>query len=242
MERYKNKYRIESTRLKGWDYANPGFYFVTLCIKNRECVLGKIVKAQCTVSNMILSPAGEIVQSEWMKTPEIRKNVRLDAFQVMPDHLHGIIIITHRIEYPQNGDGNDKNKGNTGGLDGSHGLDGLDGLRVVETRCTVSLQHATSQPTSQTCQILRPEQYIRMGFSRTYKNKFGPQKNNLSSIIGGYKSATTVNIRVFRDFQWQSLFDDHVIRNTGELNRIRHYIKNNPANWNTDDKNLIPGM
>ncbi|MBW8049670.1 MAG: transposase [Cytophagales bacterium] len=225
MEKFKDKYRIESTRLKGWDYANPGFYFVTGCVQNRECVLGRIENGK-----MILSNAGEMVKTEWFKTPEIRKNIQLDAFQIMPNHFHGIIVIIHRIDNPGN------NKSDPNGIDGAIGRGdsiGRDG-EIVETRCTVSLQSPSpSQP-----YLLPPEQYIRQGFSRTYKNKFGPQRNNLSSIMGGIKSAVTVNIRKMTpDFQWQRLFNDHVIRNSRELNRIRQYIKNNPANWDTDDKN-----
>ena len=55
MTLFKNKYRIESVRLKGWDYANAGWYFVTICTKERECALGEIV-----ASEMYLSPLGEI--------------------------------------------------------------------------------------------------------------------------------------------------------------------------------------
>ncbi|MBI3742464.1 MAG: transposase [Chloroflexi bacterium] len=88
MTLYKGKYRIESTRLKGWDYSSAGFYFVTICARDRECFFGEVVDEE-----MRLSPIGKIVADEWQKTPIIRANVTLDEWVVMPNHLHGIIVI-----------------------------------------------------------------------------------------------------------------------------------------------------
>ncbi len=88
MTKFKNKYRIESTRLPGWDYTTPGWYFVTICTKNREPFFGQVVNGV-----MRLSPIGEIVAEEWQKTEEIRENVTMDASVIMPNHVHGVIII-----------------------------------------------------------------------------------------------------------------------------------------------------
>ncbi len=93
MTLFKNKYRIESTRLRGWDYSSPGLYFVTICAKNRVCYFGDVVNGE-----MNLSPIGDIVADEWQKTPQVRANVQLDEWAVMPNHLHGIIWITHTVE------------------------------------------------------------------------------------------------------------------------------------------------
>ncbi len=210
MKRFKDKYRIDSTRLKGWNYANPGYYFVTICVKNREYDFGRIENRR-----MILSTAGEIVNTEWLKTSEMRKNVILDKYQIMPNHFHGIIIITQRI---------DEQKIDDNGCIGDN----------VDTRRPVYLQ-SQLQPKPHQTTILSPEQYVRQGFSHTYRNKFGPQKNNLSSIIGGFKSAAKTKIKKLDIcFEWQNLFDDHLIRNTDELNRIRKYIQNNPEKWGKD--------
>jgi len=72
-----------------------------------------------------------------------------------------------------------------------------------------------------------------------YKNLFGPQSNNLSSIIRGFKGATTKNIHIagFCDFEWQPLFYDRIIRNELELNNERQYILENPPNWERDRNN-----
>lgn len=82
------KHHRRSIRLKGYDYTQAGAYFVTLCIRNRECLLGEIIQGI-----MHLSPFGRIVGKEWYRTATARRNVELDAFVIMPNHIHGIIIL-----------------------------------------------------------------------------------------------------------------------------------------------------
>lgn len=82
----------QSIRLKGYDYSQVGAYFVTICVQNRECVLGEVIDGQ-----MHLNQFGKIVAAEWLKTAEVRENVDLDVSVVMPNHMHGILIITHQI-------------------------------------------------------------------------------------------------------------------------------------------------
>ncbi len=97
---FQNRYRIASTRLEGWDYSATGYYFVTICTHGRECCLGEVVAGE-----MHLSGAGMIVMEEWQNTARIRENITLDEWVVMPNHLHGIIVITgapHR-ETPHRG-------------------------------------------------------------------------------------------------------------------------------------------
>ena len=91
---FDGKYRIESARLKSWDYTWPGWYYVTICTKDTECFLGEIRDEK-----MDLSVPGKIVAEEWEKTARIRANVELDEWKIMPNHLHGIIIINdNRVE------------------------------------------------------------------------------------------------------------------------------------------------
>lgn len=92
---FREKYRVESTRLKNWDYSDPGYYFVTLCTKGRICYFGRIVNSQ-----IVLSEIGKIVFEEWKETEKKRRNVKLDSWIVMPNHIHGIIVITKKCEYP----------------------------------------------------------------------------------------------------------------------------------------------
>ncbi|MFH1564917.1 MAG: hypothetical protein ABIC82_03645 [bacterium] len=82
---FKNKYRVDSTRMKGWDYSHSGYYFVTICAKDCKCYFGKVAE-----DKVILSNIGKIVSDEWLKTKDIRENVVLDEMVIMPNHLHVI--------------------------------------------------------------------------------------------------------------------------------------------------------
>jgi REP element-mobilizing transposase RayT len=86
--KYLNKYRSESIRLKGWDYRSGGAYFITICTKNREHFFG-----ECQNGIMKLSTAGMIVQGCWFQIPYLNLHVELGAFVVMPNHIHGILIL-----------------------------------------------------------------------------------------------------------------------------------------------------
>jgi putative transposase len=88
MTLFEGRYRIESTRVPGWDYRDPAWYFVTICSKDRECSLSAIEN-----DVVRLSSAGRVVDDEWLRTAHIRRNVRLDAYVIMPNHIHGIIVI-----------------------------------------------------------------------------------------------------------------------------------------------------
>lgn len=88
MEKFKGKYRIPSARLQTWDYGRNAFYFITICTKNREHYFGEIANGQ-----MILSEIGLLANKYWNEIPEHFPFVILDAFVVMPNHVHGIIII-----------------------------------------------------------------------------------------------------------------------------------------------------
>jgi len=74
--------------LKGFDYAQAGEYFLTLCAYERERIFGSIVDETTELSQI-----GEIVKEEWLRTTLIRPNIELDEFIVMPNHVHGIIVI-----------------------------------------------------------------------------------------------------------------------------------------------------
>lgn len=85
-------HRRRSVRLKDYDYASVNGYFVTVCTHNRECLLGEVVDGK-----MRLSEYGEIAKDEWLKTASVRPQVALDAFVIMPNHLHGILILTENV-------------------------------------------------------------------------------------------------------------------------------------------------
>jgi len=79
-----------SIRLQGYDYAQKGMYFITLCVQERECIFGTIFE-----NRMFLNEIGQIVTDEWVKTMNIRDNVIIHDFIVMPNHIHGIVEITY---------------------------------------------------------------------------------------------------------------------------------------------------
>jgi putative transposase len=80
--------RRSSLRLKGHDYSQPGEYFVTICTADRKCVLGGIVDGK-----MRLSEIGKIVDVCWRQVPDHFPNTKVGAFQIMPNHVHGIFQI-----------------------------------------------------------------------------------------------------------------------------------------------------
>ncbi len=92
-EKYKNKYRIESARLQTWDYRWAGSYFITICTHNRKHYFGNIVNEK-----MILSNVGVLANVFWNEIKNHSKNIQLGEFMVMPNHIHGILILADCIE------------------------------------------------------------------------------------------------------------------------------------------------
>ena len=88
-----------SIRLQGYDYSQAGAYFVTICTQNRQCLFGDILDGE-----ILLNEAGWIVANEWIKTPVIRTEIELDEWVVMPNHVHGILLITGSTDRNSTGD------------------------------------------------------------------------------------------------------------------------------------------
>ena len=86
--KYKGKYRLESTRLQNWNYGWNAVYFVTICTKDRIHYFGEIADGK-----MNFSPIGAIADVMWHELKYHFNNIELDAFVVMPNHIHGIIVI-----------------------------------------------------------------------------------------------------------------------------------------------------
>ena len=107
-----NKHHRRSIRLKGFDYTRENAYFVTICTQNQACLFGEIVNGQIR-----LNDAGRVAQMMWKAIPAHFPHVEIDAWIVMPNHVHGIIIIvgaTHAS--PQSG----PPKGSLGAIVGSY--------------------------------------------------------------------------------------------------------------------------
>jgi putative transposase len=88
MSGYQNKYRVESIRWKDWDYTNPWWYFVTVNTKKHIKYFGKVV-----YEHMVMNDLGKIAVNYWKEIPKHFTHVETDQFILMPNHLHGIIII-----------------------------------------------------------------------------------------------------------------------------------------------------
>ncbi len=86
--KFKYKYTPQSTRLQNWDYASNGHYFITICTKDRQNYFGEIKNNQ-----IILNEYGKIVYDEIKNINNYNKLIMIDEFIIMPNHIHGILII-----------------------------------------------------------------------------------------------------------------------------------------------------
>ncbi len=120
--RYKNKYRIPSARLKHWNYANEALYFVTICTKNRVNYFGTIAGVPPALQP---TEIGKIAHLEWYKSPALRPdmNLALGEFIVMPNHIHGMVIIG----------ANKYNTRGTHGMHDTHDMPRRDAMHRVST-------------------------------------------------------------------------------------------------------------
>ncbi len=196
------KFLKANCRVSWWDYANPSAYFITICTKEMEHFFGKINEGK-----MQLSSAGLLADIFWHEIKNHTKNIELGPFQIMPNHLHGILIIKctdldkddfkyHHVK-----------------------LDTGKEFHFAAARHTLPLQNGNEYP-------LNHDAIPR------FQNQ---GKNSVSSFVGSYKSAVTKHAnRLQIEFGWQSRFHDHIIRNEEEFCRISKYIENNPLNWQDD--------
>ena len=226
MEKFRNIYRIPSARASWWDYGWTGAHFITICTKNREHLFGEISNGI-----MHLSHLGVLADILWHERPHHFNNVELGAFVVMPNHIHGILILTKNNNdddddndndngYDENDD--DDNDDNDNGHDENDDDD-------VETRHALSLQTSANDKT-------RVNDKTDPMKNSIVQQRFQNQgKNTISAIIASYKSAVTKHSnRLGLENGWQSRFHDHIIRNIAEYRRIHHYIENNPLQWKKD--------
>jgi putative transposase len=195
LDKFQNKYRIDSARAGWWDYSASGKYFITICTDGHEHLFGKIRNGE-----MNLSEIGMIVNQEWYRSFEIRSELFSDSFVIMPNHIHAIL----RIENNESMDG------------------------IVETHGRASLHNGRAS--------LRGPASLKQSCGVAFR----PPKS-ISSFIAGFKSVATKRINEFRKTPrspvWQPRYYDHLIRDTGEFERINKYILDNPQNWKHDDFN-----
>jgi len=85
--------RRNSLRLQGYDYRNPGYYFVTILAFQRQCLFGEVLEKKVHLNQL-----GEIVKHHWLSIPKKKLGFDIDAFVIMPNHLHGIVRIMNTVQ------------------------------------------------------------------------------------------------------------------------------------------------
>ena len=203
--------RRKRLRLMGYDYSLPSAYFVTVCVHNKECLFGEIVER-----GMILNDAGKMISEYWGFLPGRFPGVALDVFMVMPNHFHGIIIIT--------------------GSDLPHKIVGADHFKNI-----VGADQRVCPKTDEHIGSPLPNSGVRID-NKTGEHIGSP----LPRIIQWFKTMTTnqyirgvkeKNWTPFSGKLWQRNYYEHIVRNEESLNRIREYIMNNSFKWDDDLEN-----
>ena len=198
------KHHRQSIRFKGYDYSQPGGYFVTVVAQNRECLFGEIVERE-----MRLSRAGRIVQQAWTDLPNHYSHVVLDEFVIMPNHVHGIIVLT------------DTGRGRSisGGIVlPDQDRDSMEPVPDPDQTCPYTIDKSTRpyDPRPGTRHAL-PE------IVRAFKSFSARRINALRRTPGRPV--------------WQRNYYERIIRDEAELKLIREYIRYNPTQWESDQEN-----
>lgn len=197
----------KSIRLKDYDYSKEGLYFITICCQDRKHRFGEVIQNKDGIAEMQLNPMGQIAYDEWYNTANIRPNIELDAFVVMPNHIHGIINITRRVELHST-----NNESSTILRIDDESESNLFDSSIIESNKFDSKKRVECNST------LR-----------------GPTQT-IGAIVRGYKSSVTKQSKILGDSEkiWQRNYYEHIIRDENSYKKIAEYIKNNPSNWIKD--------
>jgi putative transposase len=195
-------HRRRSIRLPGYDYARAGAYFVTIVTQDRQCLFGPIQNGQ-----MRLNDAGQMVHRWWAELRNKFPHVIPDTRIVMPNHFHGIIVIT----------------------DEPVGAD----LRVCPDDLRVCPDDGPDEPVRADLRVCPDDQGAHTGAPLPeIVQWFKTMTTN--EYIRGVK---TLGWIPFRGRLWQRNYYEHIIRNETSLQRIARYILDNPGQWATDAEN-----
>ena len=177
---------------------------------------------------MHLSTYGKIVAEEWQRTGDLRDEVSLDAFIVMPDHVHGLLWICHSDEEPERKENSKENFS-------KEKKPGKRGRKAQQNR-------KENRESRQSPKRKWERKGREMHLATSSNLPPGLEKRRagtLSTIMGCFKAAVTRRINEKRDTPgetvWQSSFHDHIVGNRKELHRIRRYIRTNPQQWSQSD-------
>jgi putative transposase len=235
-----NKYHRRSIRLKGYDYTSPGAYFVTICVHDRECVLGQVVDDE-----MELSEWGQIAAESWDWLGERYPYVTVDAWVVMPNHTHAIIVIhdddcgggsrtaptgTGPTVTGDVGEGGSRTAPTGAGPAGMGDVGG-GGSRTAPTGTGPTGTGDVGEGGSRT---------VPTGTGHTGAGHAGGavRRRPLGRLVGAFKTVSTKRINLQRDTPgarfWQRNYWEHVVRDEASYQRIYRYVRHNPASWEDD--------
>ncbi len=209
-EKFKNKYRISSSRKENWDYSWTASYFITICTQDKKHYFGDIKNGE-----MILSEIGKLAHSFWQEIPLHTKYVTLDAFIVMPNHIHGILNINDALP----------------GIITRSQQEIEDSKYAKDNYSLKNKNELTTNPIAGDTQLQALlAKSLQMG-------KISPIPNSISTIIRSFKSAVTRHANLQEiPFKWQTRFHDHIIRDITSYINIQNYIINNPKKWSNPRK------
>ena len=234
--KFQNKYRIPSARLQTWDYANNGTYFITICTQNRHHFFGTIQNQE-----MQLSEIGKLAVQFWLEIPNHFPFIELGNFVVMPNHVHGILIINHSVEtrFIASNDINIETRciapndiNNAPRCIAPNDINNAPRFIAPnennnEPRCIAPNDINTNET-----RLIASLQGNIGGFSG---NKNPMINDNISKIVRWYKGRCSFECRKINpNFGWQTRFHDHIIRNAKSFDTIQNYIFENPLNWKND--------
>jgi putative transposase len=226
------KHQRKSIRLSEYDYSFPNWYYITICAHEKRNLFGKINNGK-----MILNKFGYVVEEEWIQTKEIRKYVDLDYYIIMPNHLHGIIIIEQSID-----DAGATRRYESKDLYGRGELNSPTGdksgrIQYVPTNNKLKSPSHTTKNVGATRRVAQNNDDRAIQRIAPTRQTLIP--NSLGSIIGQFKSKVTKRLRELSgnsDLKiWQRNYYEHIIRNEIDLQNIRKYTKLNPLKWEIDE-------
>lgn len=198
-------YKLEKQyRLKGYNYSANGWYFMTICTNKLKLFFGVIRNEKIQLSKI-----GKTVDQFWKDIPNQFPFVKLDTYQIMPNHIHGIIVIQ-------------------------------------QNPCRNMINHVPTEKTENMDDFVHTFEDNFINESKNPKKLKSSVKNNpmelksisLGRIIRWHKGRSTFEINKLypeTNFKWQLRYHDRIIRDEEELERIREYIRNNPAQWESDN-------
>ena len=209
MTMFNNRYKVEPNRLQYWDYSANGYYFITICVDNRESILGEIKN-----SEMILSAYGEIVRNEIIKMNDYHVRANIHEWVVMPNHIHLLIEL-------MDGDDGHVKKIHSGKIH-------------VKKIHEFSLQQRPPQSRPPWLHDLNYKPTIDE--IKQYRKQ--RRRMIIPKMVGKLQMQTSKQINIKRNTpgvqNWQSSYHDHIIRDAKSYQRIKDYIVNNPKNWEED--------